>query len=231
MCGRYTLIRLNDILERFPWIEHAPPDLLPRYNIAPTQPLLVISNDHPDRFDYYVWGLVPPWAKDPTIGNRMINARLETLAEKPAFGKPLRRRRCLIPADGFYEWKPDPGGKKKGGKTPTYIRMKDHKPFAFAGLWEHWQSPDGTEIYSCTIITTQANPFMKEFHDRMPVIMPPDRYRDWLDPQERDSCEMLEMLGPLAGDELEAQPVSTTVNSPKNEKPECIEPVEKETLF
>jgi putative SOS response-associated peptidase YedK len=230
MCGRYTLIRLNDILERFPWIEHAPPDLLPRYNIAPTQPLLVISNDHPDRFDYYVWGLVPSWAKDPAIGNRMINARSETLAEKPAFNKPLRRRRCLIPADGFYEWKPSPSG-KKGGKTPMYIQMKNHKPFAFAGLWEHWQSPDGTEVYSATIITTQANSFMKEFHDRMPVIMPPDRYQDWLDPEERDPYEMLEMLGPYPGDELQSHPVSTTVNSPKNENPKCIDPVEKETLF
>src|SRR5688572_29664280 len=136
MCGRYTLVRLHDILEKFPWIEHGPPDLVPRYNIAPTQPLLAVTNEKPDQFEHLYWGFVPSWAKDISIGSRMINARAETLAEKPVFRNALRRRRCLVIADGFYEWKPDPGGAKKGAKTPMLIRMKDCKPFAFAGLWE-----------------------------------------------------------------------------------------------
>lgn len=229
MCGRYTLIRLNDVLERFPWIEHHPPDLVPRYNIAPTQPLLVIANDHPNDYDYLTWGLVPSWAKDPSIANRMINARLETLAEKPVFAKPLRRRRCLVIADGFYEWK-QLGPKLK---QPVRIRMKDQKPFAFAGLWEHWQDANGTEVKSCTIVTTTPNELMKTIHDRMPAIVPPELYLEWIDPAERDEREMASILGPYPAEEMEAYPVSRTVNSPKNEVPACVEPVEgeKETLF
>jgi putative SOS response-associated peptidase YedK len=232
MCGRYTLVRLADVLERFPWIQHGPPDLVPRYNIAPTQPLLAIANDEPDEFTHLLWGLVPYWAKDPSIGNRMINARAETLADKPAFRNSLRRRRCLIPADGFYEWRPDPA-RKKGGKVPTYVRMKDHKPFAFAGLWDNWLDPagTGTEFRSCTIITTRPNELMADIHDRMPAIIHPEHYRAWLDPAEHDAAEMLQYLGPYPAEEMVAQPVSTLVNSPKNDVPACIEPVEKETLF
>jgi putative SOS response-associated peptidase YedK len=125
MCGRYTLFRLEQLLHRFPWIERPPADAIARYNIAPTQPVLVIPNERPDRFDYFNWGLIPPWAKDPSVGNRMINARVETIAEKPAYAKPFRRRRCLVPADGFYEWRKDPDGKSK---TPMHIRMKSGEP-------------------------------------------------------------------------------------------------------
>jgi putative SOS response-associated peptidase YedK len=162
----------------------------------------------------------------------MINARAETLADKPAFRNSLRRRRCLIPADGFYEWRPDPA-RKKGGKVPTYVRMKDHKPFAFAGLWDNWLDPagTGTEFRSCTIITTRPNELMADIHDRMPAIIHPEHYRAWLDPAEHDAAEMLQYLGPYPAEEMVAQPVSTLVNSPKNEVPACIEPVEKETLF
>jgi putative SOS response-associated peptidase YedK len=231
MCGRYTLIRLNDILERFPWMERAPDTLVPRYNVAPTQPLLAIANDHPDRFDQLTWGLVPFWAKDPSIGNKMINARAETLAEKPPFRNLLKRRRCLVIADGFYEWKPDPGGGRKGAKTPIYVRMKDGKPFAFAGLWDTWRGPDGSKMRTCTIITTAPNELMREIHDRMPVIVPPEKYQQWLDPNEREAGELEEMLKPYPAREMEIHPVSTLVNSPKNELPECVEPVEKETLF
>src|SRR5687768_2701412 len=199
MCGRYTLIRLDDVLEKFPWIEHSPPDLVPRYNIAPTQPLLAVANDNPNEFTHFMWGLVPSWAKDPSVGNRMINARAETIAEKPAFRNALKRRRCLVIADGFYEWKPQPGSGKKPMKTPMYIRMKDAKPFAFAGLWETWHDRSagtGSELRSCTLITTQPNELMKPIHDRMPVIIPPDRYRDWLADGEIDPDRAQEMLAP-----------------------------------
>lgn len=230
MCGRYTLVRLNDVLERFPWIEHPPGDLVPRYNIAPTQPILSVLNDHSDRFDYLTWGLVPSWAKDPSIGSRMINARAETVAEKPAFRKALRRRRCLIIADGFYEWRAEP---EKKTKTPMYIQMKDHKPFAFGGLWEDWHSPDGngTEVKSCTIVTTRPNDLMKQFHDRMPVIIPPDCYLDWLDPEEKEPSELSAYWEPYPAEEMEARVITTYVNSARNEGPKCVESPVKETLF
>ncbi|HEY7117926.1 MAG TPA: SOS response-associated peptidase [Tepidisphaeraceae bacterium] len=246
MCGRYTLVRLADVLEKFPWIEHGPPDLVPRYNIAPTQPLLAIANDHPEQFDHLVWGLVPFWAKDPAIGNKMINARAESLAEKPAFRNLLKRRRCLVIADGFYEWMPDPAGGKKGGKIPMYVQMKDRKPFAFAGLWDTWKGSGGAPAASedgrttvdtgqtlrtCTIITTAANDLMKPIHDRMPAIIPPEDYRCWLDAKDEDAVELEKMLCPYPADEMTAHPVSTIVNSPKNEVPACIEAVAKETLF
>jgi len=233
MCGRYTLIRLNDVLEKFPWIEHAPPDLVPRYNVAPTQAILGIANDHPDEFEHFVWGLIPSWAEDPSIGNRMINARAETLAEKPAFRTALKRRRCLVIADGFYEWKVEPGGGKKPIKTPMFIRMKDGKPFAFAGLWETWhdRTGGGSEVRSCSIVTTSPNELMKDIHDRMPAIVPPARYQDWLQKGELDSDRAAALLGPYPADEMEAYPVSTYVNSPKNEGEKCIESMTRETLF
>jgi putative SOS response-associated peptidase YedK len=233
MCGRYTLIRLNDVLEKFPWIEHAPPDLVPRFNVAPTQPVLGVANDRPDRFEHFVWGLIPSWAKDASIGNRMINARAETLAEKPAFRTALRRRRCLVIADGFYEWKPEPGGGKKPVKTPMYIRMRDARPFAFAGLWDTWRDPagGGSEVRSCTIVTTSPNDLMKDIHDRMPVIVPPERYRDWLEKGELDPNLVSSMLDPYPPEQMEAYAVSTYVNSPKNDGEKCIESMTKETLF
>src|SRR5262249_30987549 len=136
MCGRYTLINLAQLTNLFPWIGEAPPpELRPRYNIAPTQPILAIANDKPNAFDFFVWGLIPSWAKDPSIGNKLCNARAETLAEKNTFKHAFKRRRCLVPADGFYEWKLNADGKTK---QPMYIRRKDAKPFSLAGLWETW---------------------------------------------------------------------------------------------
>jgi putative SOS response-associated peptidase YedK len=230
MCGRYTLIRLNDVLEKFPWIEHSPPDLVSRYNIAPTQPVLGVANDHPDQFEHFVWGLIPSWAKDPSVGNRMINARAESLAEKPAFRTALKRRRCLVIADGFYEWKPEPGGKTK---QPIYIHMKDGKPFAFAGLWDTWHDPagSGSELRSCTIVTTQPNDLLKEIHDRMPAIIRPENYRQWLSGGELDPQRAAELLTPYPAEEMETRPVSTYVNSAKNEGEKCVESMTKETLF
>ena len=233
MCGRYTLIRLNDVLEKFPWIEHAPPDLVPRFNVAPTQPVLGVANDRPDEFGHFVWGLIPSWAKDPSIGNRMINARAETLAEKPAFRTALKRRRCLVIADGFYEWRVEPGGGRKPLKTPMYVRMKDGKPFAFAGLWDDWHDPagSGSEIRSCTVVTTSPNELMKDIHDRMPAIVRPEHYRDWLEKGGLDSDRAAALLGPYPAAEMEAYPVSTYVNSPRNEGEKCIESMTRETLF
>jgi putative SOS response-associated peptidase YedK len=228
MCGRYTLIRLDDVLEKFPWIEHSPPDLVPRYNIAPTQAILAVANDKPDEFTHFKWGLVPSWAKDPSVGYKMINARAETIADKPAFRNALKRRRCLVIADGFYEWK-----KEGKSKTPMHIRMKDGKPFAFAGLWETWHDRSGTgsEVRSCTLITTEPNELMEDIHDRMPAIVPQERYRDWLAAGEMDSDRAREMLSPYPAAEMEARAVSTYVNSAKNEGEKCIESVTKETLF
>jgi putative SOS response-associated peptidase YedK len=231
MCGRYTLINLAALTQAFPWIDEPPPDDVSRYNIAPTQPILGIANNHADRFEHFHWGLIPNWAKDPAIGNRMINARAETLAEKPAFRTALRRRRCLIPADGFYEWKKDPGGGKT--KTPMRVRMKSGDVFAFAGIWETWHSPDGSVIPSCTVITTQPNELMATIHDRMPVILAPEDYQRWLDPKEQDPVDLADLLKPYPAERMEATPVSRAVNNPKNESPACIESMTKndETLF
>jgi putative SOS response-associated peptidase YedK len=151
----------------------------------------------------------------------MINARAETLGEKPAFRSALRRRRCLVPADGFYEWRKEADGKTK---TPMYIRLRDKAPFAFAGLWETWRSPDGTTVPSCTLITTEANHLVKGIHDRMPVIIPREAYERWLDPKEKDPGELKDLLKPYPPEEMEAFPVAKTVNSPANETDECVKP-------
>jgi len=227
MCGRYTLVRIADLSDLFPWITDDVPDAPPRDNIAPTQPVLAVANDAPDGYDFFFWGLVPPWAKDTSVGSKMINARGETLAERPAFRNAYKRRRCLIPADGFYEWRKSPDGKKK---TPMYVRMRSREPFAFGGLWESWSSPDGSELRSCTIITTKPNKLMATMHDRMPVIIPRDAHEAWLESGERPPAELDRFLLPYADDQMEAGPVSTLVNSPKNEMPECIAPPDEEQL-
>jgi len=222
MCGRFTLtLDTKQLRDALPWLT-IPDGLQPRFNIAPTQPVAVVPNDGNSRLDFFTWGLIPSWAKDPQIGNRLINARAETLAEKPSFRSAYRRRRCLILADGFYEWKQVPGRKTK---TPMYIRMQDGGPFAFAGLWENWHSPDGSEILSCTIITTQPNKLVQDIHNRMPVILPEDAYELWLTPGELPSQNIDHLLQPYTKTEMDAYPVSTQVNSPANESPECITPV------
>jgi len=222
MCGRYTLTASPEQLRQaFPGFDI--PDQTPsRYNIAPTQPVAVIPNDGRNRLDFYVWGLIPSWAKDPSIGNRMINARAETLLEKPAFRAAFRRRRCLIPADGFYEWMQQPGSKTK---TPMLIRKQAGKPFAFGGLWETWNSPDGSQILSCTIITTEPNPLMAAIHNRMPLILPEEAYDLWLEPGEARSETLQALLQPYPAQEMEAFPVSTLVNSPSNDVPDCVLPI------
>jgi putative SOS response-associated peptidase YedK len=223
MCGRFTLtVELNELLRTFPWLTVPDVPAPPRYNVAPTQPVAVVANNHNTTLDFFTWGLIPSWAKDPTIGSRMINARAETLAEKPAFRAAYRRRRCLILADGFYEWRKEPGSK---AKTPMYVQLKSGEPFGFAGLWEAWNSPHGDLILSCTIITTTPNKLMKPIHDRMPVILPPEAYTEWLDPAEKQPDQVNGLLVPYPADRMQAHPVSTVVNSPANDVPECIEPV------
>ena len=221
MCGRYTLINLAAVSQAFPWIIEPIPEQPARYNIAPTQPVLVVANNRADRFEHFHWGLIPSWAKDPAIGNRMINARAETLAEKPAFRAAFRRRRCLVPADGFYEWRKEPDGKTR---TPVYIRRKDGAPVTFAGLWEVWRGEDGGEIPSCTLVTGEPNEVVKPIHDRMVVILPRERHAQWLDPKEQPPESLAELLKPYPAGEMEAYEVSRTVNNPKNDTPACIEP-------
>lgn len=223
MCGRFTLTAdVNRIQQAFPDLNVPPASISPRYNIAPTQPVAVIPNDGRNQLDFFVWGLIPSWAKDPEIGSRMINARAETVTEKPAFRTAFRRRRCLVLADGFYEWRLEPDGKRK---TPMYIRMEDGQPFAFAGLWENWQSPDGSQILSCTIITTEPNALMKTIHNRMPVILPRETYDLWIEPGEVDAKNLLGLLKPYPEVQMSAFPVSRGVNDPRNDSPECILPL------
>lgn len=230
MCGRFTLTTSPDELQAaFDWLK-MPPEMtdaqgggpLPRYNIAPTQPVAVVPNDGFNRLDYFTWGLVPSWAKDPNIGSRMINARAETLAEKPSFRNAFKRRRCLILADGFYEWQVIP---RQKSKQPMYITLEDHRPFAFGGLWEIWKSPDGSEIYSCTIITTEPNPLMATIHNRMPLILPPETYTQWLNPNEQRPEALKSLLEPYPASQMAAYPVSSLVNSPANDTPELVEPL------
>ena len=221
MCGRFTLtVDPGQLRETFSWLD-IPDELTPRYNVAPTQPVAVVPNDGKNKLDFFVWGLIPSWAKDPQIGSRMINARSETLAEKPSFRAAYRRRRCLVLADGFYEWRKEPGSKTK---TPMYIQMESQEPFAFAGLWEIWHSKEGDKILSCNIITTEPNELVAKIHNRMPVILPSESYTEWLAPEERQPGQLNHLLKPYPDQELVAFPVSKTVNSPINDVPECILP-------
>ncbi|MEJ7843416.1 MAG: SOS response-associated peptidase [Rubrobacter sp.] len=216
MCGRYTLTSPIDRLIGEFGLAGADGDLHPNFNVAPTQEVAaVVAGNGGRRLEMLRWGLVPSWADDPGIGARMINARSETAPEKPSFRGAFRRRRCLIPADGFYEWK-----REVGGKQPFYIHMGDGRPFAFAGLWESWN--DG-EIRSCTILTTSANDLVGPVHERMPVILPAGDRDAWLDP-EAEREELASLLRPYPGDDLETFPVSRFVNSPRNNDERCVQP-------
>jgi putative SOS response-associated peptidase YedK len=223
MCGRYHLISLPGDLEDLFQAVGLPP-LKPRYNIAPTQsvPVVRFNADHQRReFAMVRWGLIPFWAQEPGIGNRLINARSETAAEKPAFRHAFRKQRCLIPADGFYEWQKQ-GAKKP--KQPFSIRRGDGRPFAFAGLWELWHSPDAQAIESCTILTTDANDDVRLLHDRMPVILEPKDYDLWLDPKVEEPERVQPLLRPYASEDLAVVPVSTRVNNPRNDDAACLDP-------
>ena len=221
MCGRFTLtVDPADLQDAFPGFA-VPAEMAPRYNIAPSQPVAVIANNAKNEIEFFKWGLIPSWAKDPKIGNRMINARAESLAEKPSFRTAYKKRRCLILADGFYEWRKEPGRKTK---TPMYIRRKDGAPFAFAGLWEAWRASDDKPILSCTIITTTPNSLVEKIHDRMPVILKPEAYEGWLSPAEQKPESLSELLKPYPASPMTTYPVSKLVNSPRVDSPECILP-------
>ena len=192
----------------------------PRYNIAPTQQVLTVVNDEGENQARLMrWGLIPFWAKDAKIGNKMINARSETLAESKVFKQPLQQQRCLILADGFYEWFKE--GKQK---TPMRIVLKTGEPFAFAGLWSRWKFPDGEPIHSCTIITTKPNGLVEPIHDRMPVILSPEAAPVWLDPGINDPDRLSKLLIPYPSDEMKAYAVLDAVNSSRSDTPECIQP-------
>ena len=222
MCGRFTLTADSATLqESFPEVQF-PAEGRARFNIAPSQPVLVLPNDGKNTADYFLWGLIPIWAKDPTIGSKLINARAETLGEKPSFRGSYKYKRCLVFADGFYEWKAETGTK---AKTPHFIKLETGLPFALAGLWDEWHSPDGSQIKSCTIITTEPNELMSKLHNRMPVILPPSAYEEWLDPAPQKPEALQHLLVPYPATGMRAYPVSTLVNSPGNDRPECVVPV------
>jgi putative SOS response-associated peptidase YedK len=218
MCGRYMLTTPVDALRQlFLFTER--PNLGPRYNIAPTQdvPIVRLSRAGDARELIMVrWGLVPYWAEDVAIGNRLINARCETIERTPAFREAYRWRRCLVPADGFFEWRKD--GK---ARQPLLVRRRDRVPFAFAGLWERWKQSDGNVLRSCTIVTCPPNALVAPVHNRMPVILAPEDFARWLDPEAAGR----ELLKPCPPEWLEAYEVSPRVNSPQNDDPECIAPV------
>ena len=205
------------VTERF----HSPGslNLQPRYNIAPGQDILCIIRNRENRLEPLRWGLIPYWAKDPAIGNRLINARAETLAEKPSFCDAFMKRRCLIMADGFFEWRR--AGKRK---LPVYIFLKSKKPFCIAGLYETWMTPDGKEIRTCTIITIDANDLVRPFHDRMPVILTMDVEDRWLDPEERSRERLLSLLKPYPAGEMDVYDVSPIMNNVCHDAPDCILP-------
>ncbi len=220
MCGRFTLTADPADLQTQFDLKDAPVDLKPRYNIAPTQPVAVVTSPTDRRVEIFQWGLIPSWSKDPSMASRMINARAETIHEKPAYRVPFARKRCLVLADGFYEWK-----QLDKGKQPHYIRLASGEPFAFAGLWDHWTSPEGDERSTCTIITCGPNELMAQLHNRMPVILDKGVMWDWLDP-EAQPVELKAMLVPYTK-AMKAYPVSRLVNAPENDGPECIQPESK----
>jgi len=227
MCGRFTLTKKQKLIEeRFE--AEAEAVIKEIFNAAPTRPLPVVANNKPDRIQHFRWGLIPQWAKDAKIGSKMINARAETLHEKPAYKKLLSRKRCLVIADGFYEWK-----KTSSGPQPYRITLKNEALFSFAGLWDEWVSGDGEVIDSFSIITTEANDLMKKIHDRMPVILKKEDEKKWLDAGlSADDAKVL--LQPYEPIEMKAYPVSKAVNAAGNNSPDLILPVEPEkdtTLF
>ena len=222
MCGRYSQTASPEVIaQQFDVADL--PLFKPRYNIAPSQLVMAIRIE-PDtttrRLVPLRWGLVPSWAKDPKIGNQCINAKAETVAEKPSFRSAFKKRRCLVIATGFYEWQ-----MQGRTKQPLWIGLRSHRPFAFAGLWEHWTPAEGEPRETCTIITTEPNDLMAPIHNRMPVILAPASYDQWLDPTFQHVEPLKALLRPYPGEELMAYPVSTLVNNPRHDAPQCLEPV------
>lgn len=221
MCGRFTLATDGPELEaEFGGIP-IPDTYVARFNVAPSQPVLAITNAEPRVVDFLVWGLVPSWARDPSIGSPLINARAETLGEKPAFRNSYKYKRCVIPADGFYEWKQVPGTKTK---VPHYMRLASRRPFGFAGLWSEWRAADGSELRTCCIITTTPNALMAPIHNRMPVILNREARALWLNRLPMTPQELSPLLRPYPAEEMIVFPVSTRVNNPINDDAALIQP-------
>ncbi len=228
MCGRYTLVAPSDLVVDLFKIDE-PIELAARFNIAPTQeaPVVLVEPEPSPRrrLEQFRWGLVPFWAKDRSLGDRMINARSETVAEKPAYRASFKKRRCLVVADGFYEWQAT-----GGPKQPYFFRLRSGQPFAMAGLWDRWdKAPDENPLQTYTILTTGPNEVVAPVHHRMPVILQPSKYESWLDPNNQDRTELNELLVSSPAEEMEALPVSTYVNNPANQGPRCIEPISLES--
>lgn len=226
MCGRYTLKTTPAVViaDQFHFEELS--DIKPRYNIAPSQAVVSVRMNSGSTTREGVmlkWGLIPSWAKDPAIGMKLINARAETVADKPSFRKAFRQRRCLVLADGFYEWQ-----KEGHTKQPFYIRMKDDHPFAFAGLWEQWMDADGKPLETCALLTTEPNELMGPIHHRMPVILKTDAYDPWLDPTLHDVSKLTPLLQSYPAEEMIADPVGRLVNNARFDDPRCIEPLAQE---
>jgi putative SOS response-associated peptidase YedK len=219
MCGRFTLRSSPQAVAEAFCLPEAP-DLLPRFNIAPGQPVAVVRQEpraEGRELALLRWGLIPAWADDPSIGNRLANARSETAATKPSFRRAFRSRRCLVVADGFYEWQ-----RTNGRKQPYFVGLQNDRPFGLAGLWERWEK-HGEPVESCTILTTDANELMQPIHERMPVIIPPDQYGLWLDPRCQDTGMLAKLLRPFPSEGMLAYRVSTLVNNAKNDVPQCVE--------
>lgn len=220
MCGRFTLTSTPQaVLDHFELNTEL--EFKPRYNIAPTQDVLVVRQlkEHEREIVALRWGLIPSWLKEDKISSKMINARVETAHERPAYRAAYKKRRCLIVADGFYEWQ-----KKQDAKQPFYIYRKDHRPFAMAGLWEHWESDDGRQIESCTILTKDANKAVESIHVRMPVILQPIQYTDWLNPELQDPLQIKQIIKSIPASQISSHAISTKVNNPTHDKPDCVEP-------
>lgn len=224
MCGRFTqMTEVKKVAESFGISLNREYPFKPRYNIAPSQGVPVILKKRELTIEIMQWGLVPSWSKDPSIGQRMINARAETVSEKPSFRGPLKNGRCLIYTDGFYEWK-----KEGHVKQPYFVRMKSQKPFLLGGLSSHWAGSDGAEILSFTILTTTPNDLMAPIHNRMPVILKKSSALEWMDHSTYDKSRLLTLLNAFASDEMEAFPVATIVNSPAHDSPDCVRKLEKQ---
>lgn len=219
MCGRYTLTNTAGMAARFK-AEQPELPLKARYNVAPSQVMPVVVRNSPNHFELMKWGLIPFWSKEPKAGYSTINARAEGIADKPAYRKPIRSQRCLIPADGFYEWQ-----KTGTTKQPYFIHLKDEELFGFAGLYDIYRDKEGNELKTFTIITTEANELMAPIHNRMPVILRPEDEDLWLDPGVTDPQQVLDLLRPYSVKEMEAYPVSKQVNSPENDVPELVKAV------
>lgn len=221
MCGRFNLLAEGEAVQAQFGLSAAP-DISPRYNIAPTQPIAAVRV-HPHKrareLTYFQWGLLPSWAKDPKISYRMFNARSETAHEKPSFRAAYKRRRCLVPSNGFYEWQKTPNGKQ-----PMLLTVGDSELFAMAGLWEYWSHADGSEIESCTVLTCEPNALLAPIHNRMPVILGPEEYDLWLD-SDAPLPAVKAVLRPFSAESMQATPISTLVNNARNDVPDVLTPV------